>query len=96
MGGNDKKRLEKRYVELGEYDEDLAEYEILSGLSLDDYITWPMEGLYEGVTTVTDVSEVDYSSPLYNQDGTEMLDYGTEMLDYGTEMMYENGMYDTE
>ena len=36
---NDKKRLEKRYVELGEYDEDLAEYEILSGLSLDDYIT---------------------------------------------------------
>ena len=26
---NDKKRLEKRYVELGEYDEDLAEYEIL-------------------------------------------------------------------
>ena len=84
------------YVELGEYDEDLAEYEILSGLSLDDYITWPMEGLYEGVTTVTDVSEVDYSSPLYNQDGTEMLDYGTEMLDYGTEMMYENGMYDTE
>lgn len=100
---NDKKRLEKRYVELGEYDEDLAEYEILSGLSLDDYITWPMEGLYEGVTTVTDVSEVDYSSPLYNQDGTEMLDYGTEMLDYGTEMldygtemMYENGMYDTE
>lgn len=27
---NDKKRLEKRYVELGEYDEDLAEYEILS------------------------------------------------------------------
>lgn len=91
-----RKRLEKRYVELGEYDEDLAEYEILSGLSLDDYITWPMEGLYEGVTTVTDVSEVDYSSPLYNQDGTEMLDYGTEMLDYGTEMLYENGMYDTE
>ena len=38
---------------------------------------------------MTDVSEVDYSSPLYNQDGTEMLDYGTEML-------YENGMYDTE
>ena len=64
--------------------------------SLEDYITWPMEGLYEGVTTVTDVSEVDYSSPLYNQDGTEMLDYGTEMLDYGTEMLYENGMYDTE
>ena len=86
---NDKNRLEKRYVELGKYDENLAEYEILSGLAQNDYIAWPMEGLYEGVTTVTDASEVDYSSPLYNQDGTEMLDYGTEML-------YENGMYDTE
>ena len=86
---NEKNCLEKRYVELGKYDENLAEYEILSGLAQNDYIAWPMEGLYEGVTTVTDVSEVDYSSPLYNQDGTEMLDYGTEML-------YENGMYDTE
>ena len=86
---NEKNCLEKRYVELGKYDENLAEYEILSGLAQNDYIAWPMEGLYEGVTTVTDASEVDYSSPLYNQDGTEMLDYGTEML-------YENGMYDTE
>lgn len=86
---NEKNCLEKRYVELGKYDENLAEYEILSGLAQNDYIAWPMEGLYEGVTTVTDASEVDYSSPLYNQDGTEMLDYGTEIL-------YENGMYDTE
>lgn len=86
---NDKNRLEKRYVELGKYDENLAEYEILSGLAQNDYITWPMEGLYEGVTTVTDASEIDYSSPLYNQDSTEMLDDGTEML-------YENGMYNTE
>ena len=86
---NEKNCLEKRYVELGKYDENLAEYEILSGLAQNDYIAWSMEGLYEGVTTVTDASEVDYSSPLYNQDGTEMLDYGTEML-------YENGMYDTE
>ena len=86
---NDKNRLEKRYVELGKYDENLAEYEILSGLAQNDYITWPMEGLYEGVTTVTDASEVDYSSPLYNQDSTEMLNDGTEML-------YENGMYNTE
>lgn len=66
---NKKDRLEKRKVELGEYDEALGEYEIKSGLTEEDYIAYPMDGLYEGVSTVTDASEVDYSSPLYNQEG---------------------------
>lgn len=104
---NDRNRLEKRYVELGELDEDLGEYEILSGITEDDYITWPMVGLYEGVTTVTDAEEVDYSSPLYNQDSTELEEdwedfegyedmesfYGTESL-YDTEMYYDDYDYD--
>lgn len=68
---NGKNRLEKREVELGEYDENLGAYEIVSGLSGQDAIAFPMEGLYEGVTTVTDISEVDYTSPLYNQEGEE-------------------------
>lgn len=73
-------KLEKRTVELGEYDEILDEYEILSGLTEDDLIAWPMEGLYEGVQTVTDMEDVDYSSGLYNQDGTEALGE-TEYMD---------------
>lgn len=64
---NDRNRLEKRQVELGEYDEALGAYEILSGLTEDDYIAFPMEGLYEGVSAVTSIDEVDYTSPLYNQ-----------------------------
>jgi len=94
---NDRNRLEKRYVELGELDEDLGEYEILSGLTENDYITWPMAGLYEGVTTVTDAEEVDYSSPLYNQDSTEWEDFeGYEDMEsfYGTESIYDTEMYD--
>jgi HlyD family secretion protein len=79
---NEKNRLEKRIVELGAYDENLDEYEILSGLTENDYITWPMPGLYEGVTTVTNAEEVDYSSPLYNQDSDEE--------------MYDEDFYDTE
>ena len=71
---NDKERLEKRYVTLGEYDMEKDEYEILSGLTVSDYITWPMPGLYEGVVTVTSEAEVDYSSPLYNQEPREMGD----------------------
>lgn len=82
---NDKDKLEKRYVELGEYDEGLDEYEISSGLTGEDYITWPMPGIYEGVTTVTNADEVDYSSPLYNQEGDGGMDseavFGTEALD---------------
>lgn len=65
---NSRNRLEKRKVTLGEYDENMDEYEILSGLEAEDYIAFPMQGMYEGVTAVTDYEEVDYSSPLYNQE----------------------------
>lgn len=91
-------RLEKRTVELGEYDAVLDEYEILSGLSEDDLIAWPMEGLYEGVRTVTDMDEVDYSSGLYNQEmGTEMWPEGSEMDMLPEEdFMDDNYDYDME
>ena len=104
-----KNKLEKRTVELGEYDENMDEYEITSGLTQEDLIAFPMPGLYEGVTTVTNPEEVDYDSPLYQQGDTEMMDdgawmdegmYDTEyMMDegmYGTEYMMDESMYDTE
>lgn len=91
-------RLEKRAVELGEYDPNLDEYEIISGLSEDDLIAWPMEGLYEGVRTVTDPEEVDYTSGLYNQEtGTEAFMDGTEgMMDeeFMDEGFMDDGMLD--
>lgn len=87
---NKKDRLEKRKVELGEYDEELGEYEIKSGLSEDDYIAYPMDGLYEGVSTVTDAAEVDYTSPLYNQEGG--MEEGGEMIPEDGEMLPEEGM----
>lgn len=89
---NDREKLEKRTVELGEYDENLDEYEIKSGLTEEDYIAWPIDGMEEGMKTVTNAEDVDYSSPLYNQDGTEIIDEGTG----NSEMMYNNGMGDTE
>lgn len=99
---NEKNRLEKRSVELGEYDGNLDEYEIVSGLTADDYISWPMAGLYEGVATVTNMDEVDYSSPLYNQDSTELLEdefmgFGTELMDGDyTNSVMERGMVEEE
>lgn len=82
---NKKNKLEKRKVELGEYDEELSEYEIKSGLKAEDAIAFPMEGLYEGVATVTDVEEVDYTSPLYNQEGEEGEEGGDAVLPEGEE-----------
>ena len=64
---NGKHRLEKRAVELGEYDENTDTYQILSGLTEEDYIAYPMAALYEGVPTVTDMSEVDYDSTMYQE-----------------------------
>lgn len=96
---NAKNRLEKRAVELGRYDEELDEYEILSGLAASDYISWPMAGLYEGVTTVTNVDEVDYDSPLYNQESTEQLEFDEEFENFsvdGTEVLYETDMWEED
>lgn len=62
-------RLEKREVELGEYDEAMFQYEIKAGLTEKDLIALPMPGLYEGVATVTNMEEVDYNAPMYQEEG---------------------------
>lgn len=48
---NGKDQLEKRKVELGDYDEELLQYEIKSGLALEDYIAFPMDYFKEGMKT---------------------------------------------
>ena len=58
---NSRNRLEKRQIELGEYDENMDQYQILKGLTEEDYIAWPMDGLYEGVMTVTNVEEENWN-----------------------------------
>lgn len=45
---NSRNQIEKRTVTLGEYDEDQEKYEILSGLSADDYIAFPNDSISEG------------------------------------------------
>lgn len=45
----DKNKLEKREVQLGEFDEEWMRYEILDGLTMEDYIAFPDERLNEGM-----------------------------------------------
>ena len=54
---NGKGKLEKRTVELGEYDEGMDLYEIKSGLELTDQIAWSMSGFSEGMKTTTNIDE---------------------------------------
>lgn len=55
---DDKNRLEKRYVILGKHDDELAEYEIVDGLTKDDCIAFPTDLLEEGnATEIGDITQ---------------------------------------
>jgi len=61
-----KGKLEKREVTLGDYREDLDAYPVLSGLSAEDYLAFPEDGLTEGLpTTRYSESDFDTSDPDY-------------------------------
>lgn len=78
-----KKHLEKRTVVLGQYDENLGEFEILSGLSEDDYVAYPESGLEEGFPTTTNEDEVTYgfSDEEWESEEWESEDWGEESWD---------------
>lgn len=58
-------KIEKRKVTLGEYDEELDEYQITDGLTEDDYIAYPDESIKEGAPVTKNIED------LYNNAGEE-------------------------
>jgi HlyD family secretion protein len=78
---NAKGKLEKRSVTLGVYDSDLDEYEILSGLTAEDYIAFPEDSLSEGMAvTYYDESSFGGDDEYYEDD-----------YDYEEDDSYEEG-----
>lgn len=53
---NDKEKLEKRTILLGDYDTNNDKYAIKDGITTRDYIAYPEEGLLEGLPTTVDAS----------------------------------------
>ena len=51
---NDRGRLQKQTVAVQRYDEAMDEYEITSGLTMEDYIAWPDENCVVGAKTTTE------------------------------------------
>lgn len=67
---NGKGKLEKRYVTLGQHDDNLFKYEIADGLTKEDAVTFPEEGLEEGMeTVVSEDGQMGQSNPAGAQDG---------------------------
>ena len=62
---NARGRLQKQTVAVQRYDEAMDEYEITSGLSLEDYIAWPDDNCVTGAKTTTEYvwSEDDEDLP---------------------------------
>ena len=69
---NSRDKLEKRSVVLGEEDAELGLRQIVSGLSLTDYIAFPQEGLRAG-QSVDRFSEQSFGGDVYASDGDAMV-----------------------
>ena len=88
---NGKGKLEKRAVTLGEYDEDMDQYQISAGLTKDDAITFPEEGLEEGMeTAISSEGMLGQSNPSQ----TEYMEEG-EILDEMPEGAEDEEMTET-
>lgn len=83
---DEKDRLERRQVRLGDYDNDREQYEILDGLTEDDYIAYPDETLQEGMPVTRNAqAEIDGSGMDGMGDISDMGDMGdiSDMGDMG-------------
>lgn len=77
-------KLEKRTVELGDYDSNLDEYQITSGLATSDYLAWPDVDCAAGASTTTEYVMDDSN----DMDG----DYSYTEDDSGaSSVLYEDG-----
>lgn len=90
------KKLEKRTVILGQYDEELGEYEIVDGLTMKDCIAFPTEALEEGMSTTTSsaaqqFSEDSVSDVVDMESSDESMILDDSMIEDDS-MMYEESM----
>ncbi len=83
---NEDGKIEKRYVEIGQKDEDNGDCEIKSGLEKGDYIAYPDKSIEEGMTATTNEADVSVPpndlDPNDNTDGDADIEGGDEDIAY--------------
>lgn len=93
----DNEKLEKRSVILGNYDENLGEYEIIDGLTLKDYLAYPQENLEEGMpTTTSDAALENMELPEYSETEYSEGDMPSAEEMEGLDMTEDPGEYTEE
>lgn len=75
-------KLEKRQISLGDFNEELFEYIVENGLSAEDYIAFPQEGLKSGMRT-TKTQEPE-------ENNSDMQDNGAFLPGENSESYYED------
>ncbi len=70
-----KERMEKRDVTLGEFDEEMQQYQILDGLTEEDYIAFPDESIKEGDTAVKNVDQTMDMNGMEDMGGSGVEDF---------------------
>ena len=97
---DDNGKIRKRDVILGTYDQGLKEYEILDGLTNDDYIAYPAASVKEGMTavhgtgsqTMQSMMEEVYSDDFPQEDmGLDAFSEGEILDDYFDADFHEDG-----
>ncbi len=88
---NAKGYIEKRKVELGEYDENMMRYQILSGLTEDDYIAYPEERVKEGMKVTHNYEDIQTDDTAYDDGSMDDGSYDDGSMDDG---FYDDGSMD--
>ncbi len=91
----DNNKLEKRSVVLGQYDENLAEYEIADGLTEKDKIAFPTDELKEGMTAVEGTTDQTTAS-MYDDSGDGGESDESQESDGEEPEMIEDGTSDSD
>ena len=82
---NGRDQIEKRYVEVGQINDESGDCEILSGLTIDDYIAYPADYIAAGLSTTTNQSDKNIPENVLNgindQNGMEDMPDMPEMQD---------------
>ncbi len=85
-------KLEKVKIEIGEYDSDMMEYEVLSGISESDYIAYPEDRLLEGMKTTHNYEDVMLEDDVYQDGGFMDMDGDIYLDDVGDDIYMDDGM----
>lgn len=94
---NGQNKLEKRDVILGQYDEDLGEYEIADGLSEKDKITFPTDELKEGMSVTEGTADQTTAAMWDDSEDDESIDDSAYTESDGSEPeMIEDGVIDSD